>query len=127
MVHFGKSSDGFQLPPLPPGWKQLPHLPDHIIEGQNLLAQVDALISKASYGACSEAVQAGVPSLLLDRPHFIESRFIIEQMQESGWGWGVKKEEIPARLLAWLRRPRPIWHPPDLTGAQKIIEKLDEF
>ncbi len=127
IVNFGKSTGDFKPPALPPGWQKLPDLPDDVIDGQNQYAQADALISKAAYGAASEAVQAGVPALLLERPHFIESRHIIGQMEENGWGWGVKQEQIPAMLLSWLRRPHPLRHVPDLSGAEKIVEKLDEF
>lgn len=127
IVNFGKSTGDFKLPTLPPGWQKLPDLPDDVIDGQNQYAQADALISKSSYGAASEAVQAGVPALLIERPHFIESRYVREQMEENGWGWGVAPEQIPGMLLSWLRRPQPLRHPPDLTGAEKIVEKLGEF
>ena len=127
IVNFGKSSGDFTPPPLPPGWQKLPDLPDDVIEGQNQFAQADALVSKASYGAASEAAQAGVPALLLKRPHFAESHYIVEQMEENGWGWGVTPGQVPVMLLSWLRRPRPLRHPPDLSGAQKIVEKLGEF
>lgn len=126
LAAFGKSAGTVRLPKLPDGWKAMPPLNDEDTEGQHAPLGADVVLAKASYGACSEAVQAGVPVLACERPFFSESRDVMRELRATGWGWNVEIGEMGDFLARWKERPRLRMKKIDFGGAEFILKKLEE-
>ncbi|MFH1306946.1 MAG: hypothetical protein ABIH83_04830 [Candidatus Micrarchaeota archaeon] len=124
---FGKSVGKFGLPKLPKGWEKALPVPEKEIDGQNYIKGADVVLAKAAYGACSEAVQAGVPSLVCEREGFVESKDIAEGMVRNGWGWNIPLEKMEEFLEKWEERGKWDWKGAEFDGAEFIIKKLEEI
>ncbi|KFD41003.1 hypothetical protein HY02_07095 [Peptococcaceae bacterium SCADC1_2_3] len=61
-------------------------IPPGETEAQNYLGMCDLIVSKTGYGTISEAIQAQVPMLLLQRNGFKEDELFLEKVQELGIG-----------------------------------------
>ncbi|MFH0927271.1 MAG: hypothetical protein V1822_01705 [Candidatus Micrarchaeota archaeon] len=84
LINFGKSAHMINFK-VPEGIEKV-EFPQGDTESQNYVPHADFVVSKASYGICSEAVQAKVPCMLSARAGFEESRYVLEQMVQNGWG-----------------------------------------
>ncbi|MGG1678247.1 glycosyltransferase family protein [Neobacillus sp. NRS-1170] len=58
------------------------HIPNDYLESQNFIAAADLVISKAGWGMIGEALNAGIPLLILNRPSMKEDRNTIHYLKQ---------------------------------------------
>ncbi|SFC96786.1 UDP:flavonoid glycosyltransferase YjiC, YdhE family [Thiohalospira halophila DSM 15071] len=92
----------------------------------DLLASVDAVVTKPGYGTFVEAAAAGCPVVTLDRAGWAEAPALLAFLRERGGGEVVPADAGPAAICraldAVLERDRP--EPQALTGNEEAAEQL---
>ncbi|NWG88001.1 MAG: hypothetical protein HXY26_10930 [Hydrogenophilaceae bacterium] len=93
----------------------------------DLLASVDALVTKPGYGSFVEAALHGVPVLYLDRPDWPEAPYLKVWLHAQGRALQIVEADLQGPgLIEQLKR---VWHmpggrPPAAAGAELAAQRL---
>jgi hypothetical protein len=92
----------------------------------DLLASVDALVTKPGYGSFVEAVLHAVPVLYLDRPDWPESPYLKAWLHARGRALQIEEAELDGMGL--VEKLRAVWalpaSPPPADGVEQAVAHL---